>query len=284
PLVEKISISTLVQGINAKNDIIEKIKYADTLGVDTIILGRGGGSIEDLWNFNEEEVVRAIYECHTPIISAVGHETDFTLSDFVADMRAATPTQAAVIATPDQYELIQQIHQYRFSLTKSIKQLVEKQYKQLDYLSSYYKFKQPTLLYDQQIQRRDDLEKKLTQRLTLNIEKKRNNITVLRQHFNLRRLNDLIVQYQKMSRNNENRLINLTYNLINHNKANLKNKIEQLNQLSPTNTMLRGYSIVNKDNKVITSTHDLNEQDEITLSMKDGNIDAIVKKVRCEDE
>lgn len=88
PLVEKISISTLVQGINAKNDIIEKIKYADTLGVDTIILGRGGGSIEDLWNFNEEEVVRAIYECHTPIISAVGHETDFTLSDFVADMRA----------------------------------------------------------------------------------------------------------------------------------------------------------------------------------------------------
>ncbi|OFU75854.1 exodeoxyribonuclease VII large subunit [Staphylococcus sp. HMSC10B09] len=283
-LVEKISISTLVQGINAKNDIIEKIKYADTLGVDTIILGRGGGSIEDLWNFNEEEVVRAIYECHTPIISAVGHETDFTLSDFVADMRAATPTQAAVIATPDQYELIQQIHQYRFSLTKSIKQLVEKQHKQLDYLSSYYKFKQPTLLYDQQIQRRDDLEKKLTQRLTLNIEKNRNNITVLRQHFNIRRLNDLIVQYQKMSRNNENRLINLTYNLINHNKANLKNKIEQLNQLSPTNTMLRGYSIVNKDNKVITSTHDLNEQDEITLSMKDGNIDAIVKKVRCEDE
>lgn len=106
----------------------------------------------------------------------------------------------------------------------------------------------------------------------------------MRQHFNIRRLNDSIVQYQKMIRNNENRLINLTYNLINHNKANLKNKIEQLNQLSPTNTMLRGYSIVNKDNKVITSTHDLNEQDEITLSMKDGNIDAIVKKVRCEDE
>lgn len=284
PLVEKIPISTLVQGINAKNDIIEKIKYADTLGVDTIIVGRGGGSIEDLWNFNEEEVVRAIYECHTPIISAVGHETDFTLSDFVADVRAATPTQAAVIATPDQYELIQQIHQYQFSLTKSIKQLIEKQHKQLDYLSSYYKFKQPTLLYDQQIQRRDDLEKKLTQLLTLNIEKKRNNITILRQYFNLKRLNDSILQYQKISVNNKNRLINLIYSLINNNKVSLKNKIEQLNQLSPTNTMLRGYSIINKDDKVITSTHDLNEQDEITLSMKDGNVDAIVKKVRCEDE
>ena len=112
---------------------------------------------------------------------------------------------------------------------------IRDRHKQLDYLSSYYKFKQPTLLYDQQIQRRDDLEKKLTQRLTLNIEKNRNNITVLRQHFNIRRLNDLIVQYQKMSRNNENRLINLTYNLINHNKANLKNKIEQLNQLKHEN-------------------------------------------------
>ncbi|MEJ7358483.1 exodeoxyribonuclease VII large subunit, partial [Staphylococcus epidermidis] len=80
PLVEQIQISTLVQGTQAKEDIIEKIQYADSLNVDTIIVGRGGGSIEDLWNFNEEEVVKAIYQCATPIISAVGHETDFTLS------------------------------------------------------------------------------------------------------------------------------------------------------------------------------------------------------------
>ena len=84
PLAEQIQISTLVQGEKAKDDIIEKIEYADSLGVDTIIVGRGGGSIEDLWNFNEEAVVRAIYNCKTPIISAVGHETDFTLSDFAS--------------------------------------------------------------------------------------------------------------------------------------------------------------------------------------------------------
>ncbi|MEJ7535288.1 exodeoxyribonuclease VII large subunit, partial [Staphylococcus hominis] len=77
----------LVQGEQAKSDIIEKINQADALNVDTIIIGRGGGSIEDLWNFNEEDVVKAIYNCQTPIISAVGHETDFTLSDFVADVR-----------------------------------------------------------------------------------------------------------------------------------------------------------------------------------------------------
>ena len=93
-------ISTLVQGKQAKDDIVAKIEQADQLGVDVIILGRGGGSIEDLWNFNEEEVARAIYNCQTPIISAVGHESDYTISDLVADVRAATPTHAAVLATP----------------------------------------------------------------------------------------------------------------------------------------------------------------------------------------
>ena len=284
PLVEKIPLSTLVQGTQAKKDIIEKIEYADTLDVDTIIVGRGGGSIEDLWNFNEEDVVKAIYNCNTPIISAVGHETDFTLSDFVADVRAATPTQAAVIATPDQYELMQQIKQYQFSLTKFIKQFIEKKQQHLNYLSSYYKFKQPSLLYDQQIQRRDDLEKQLKQLLTSKIENKRNEIKLLRNYFNLKKLNQSIIQNQQHLNNYRNRLINTTNKNIQNNHNKLKNKIEQLDNLSPTNTMLRGYSIINKKDNVITSTHDLAENDEITLSMKDGSVEAIVKKVRCEDE
>lgn len=284
PLVEKISISTLVQGAQAKNDIIEKIEYADSLNVYTIILGRGGGSIEDLWNFNEEEVVKAIFNCQTPIISAVGHETDFTLSDFVADVRAATPTQAAVIATPDQYELLQQIKQYQFSLTKFIKQYVEKQYKHLNYLASYYKFKQPSLLYDQQIQRRDDLEKQLRQKLLLSIESKKNSIKLLQNHFNLKNFNRTILQNQKTVSSHRHRLINVTTQTIEHSRVKLQNKVEQLNNLSPTNIMLRGYTIVNKNDKVITSTHDLKENDEITLSMKDGSVNATVKKVRCKDE
>ncbi|PTK79353.1 exodeoxyribonuclease VII large subunit, partial [Staphylococcus haemolyticus] len=197
PLAEKIQISTLVQGTQAKEDIIKNIKYADSLGVDTIIVGRGGGSIEDLWNFNEEDVVKAIFECQTPIISAVGHETDFTLSDFVADVRAATPTQAAVMATPDQYELMQQIKQYQFSLSRYIKQYLEKQHKQLDHLASYYKFKQPSLLYDQQIQRKDDLERQLTQLLLSKIENKKYQLKVLHQNFNVKTLNQTILQNNK---------------------------------------------------------------------------------------
>lgn len=284
PLVEQIQISTLVQGTQARQDIIEKIQYADSLDVDTIIVGRGGGSIEDLWNFNEEDVVKAIFECQTPIISAVGHETDFTLSDFVADVRAATPTQAAVMATPDQYELMQQIKQYQFSLSRYIKQYLEKQYKQLDHLASYYKFKQPSLLYDQQIQRKDDLERQLTQLLLSKIENKKYQLKVLHQNFNVKTLNQTILQNKRQLMNVKNRLSNLTMKNIHNNKLELKNKVELLNNLSPTNTMLRGYSIINKDDKVITSTQDLSKDDEITLAMKDGNVDAIVKKVRCEHE
>lgn len=284
PLVEQVQISTLVQGQQAKEDIIEKIKYADSLDVDTIIVGRGGGSIEDLWNFNEEEVVKAIFECETPIISAVGHETDFTLSDFVADVRSATPTQAAVMATPDQYELLQQIKQYQFTLTRHIKQYVEQQKKHLEHLSSYYKFKQPSLLYDQQIQKRDDLEKQLKQKLTIKLEQQQHQLNLLKQRFNPKHLQTSIIRNQQQNDQFKSRLSQkMNYDLTQYKKE-LKSKLEQLNQLSPTNTMLRGYAIVNKDDNVITSTKDMSENDDIVLTMKDGQVDAIVKKVRCNDE
>lgn len=284
PLVEQIQISTLVQGTQARQDIIEKIQYADSLDVDTIIVGRGGGSIEDLWNFNEEDVVKTIFNCQTPIISAVGHETDFTLSDFVADVRAATPTQAAVIATPDQYELLQQIKQYEYTLSRYIKQYIEHQKKQLNHISSYYKFKQPSLLYDQQIQKRDELERQLNHLLNTKVEKSKHHLKLLQQSFNFKNLNQQITQEKQSIYQLHSRLSKIMSNNITNLKTVLKNKLESLNNLSPTNTMLRGYAIVNKDNEVITSTHKLNENDQISLTMKDGSVDATVKKVRCNDE
>ena len=284
PLVEQIQISTLVQGTQARQDIIEKIQYADSLDVDTIIVGRGGGSIEDLWNFNEEEVVKTIFNCQTPIISAVGHETDFTLSDFVADVRAATPTQAAVIATPDQYELLQQIKQYEYTLSRYIKQYIEHQKKQLNHISSYYKFKQPSLLYDQQIQKRDELERQLNHLLNTKVEKSKHHLKLLQQSFNFKDLNQQITQEKQSIYQLHSRLSKIMSNNITNLKTVLKNKLESLNNLSPTNTMLRGYAIVNKDNEVVTSTHKLNENDQISLTMKDGSVDATVKKVRCNDE
>lgn len=101
PLTKLVLVPALVQGADAKDDIVSSIKYADSLDVDLLIVGRGGGSIEDLWAFNEEVVANAIYECQKPVISAVGHEIDFLISDFVADLRAATPSNAIEIALPD---------------------------------------------------------------------------------------------------------------------------------------------------------------------------------------
>ncbi|EKU49855.1 exodeoxyribonuclease VII large subunit [Staphylococcus massiliensis] len=284
PLVEQVQINTLVQGKQAKQDIIQNIQKADALGVDTIIIGRGGGSIEDLWNFNEEEVVQAIYECQTPIISAVGHETDFTLSDFVADVRAATPTQAAVIATPDKYELLQQLKQTKLTLTRSMQQLLKHHSKHLSHLSSYYKFKQPTLLYDQQLQRKDDLEKQLIQTMMLRIQNTTYQLSLYNQRFNLKQLNERVTHLNETKAKLSSRLQQTMKSTLKHHQNAYVNKLERLNNLSPTNTMLRGYTIVNKDDKVVTSTQALKENDEIELTMKDGNVDAIVKKVRCKNE
>lgn len=284
PLAEQIQISTLVQGEQAKNDIINNIQQADEIGVDTIIIGRGGGSIEDLWNFNEEDVVKAIYACTTPIISAVGHETDFTLSDFVADIRAATPTQAAVMATPDQYELRQYLQQINLSLTRFIKQHLQQQRKHLEHVSSYYKFQTPTLLYDQQIQKRDDLEKQLNLSMNLAIKNHQHQLQLLLNKFNLKGFKQNINREQLTNAQKRDDLNKVMNNFIHNQKNNLARKLESLNNLSPTNTMLRGYTIVNKDNNVITSTSDLAENDNIVLTMKDGVVDAQVKKVRCNDE
>ncbi|WP_251520708.1 MULTISPECIES: exodeoxyribonuclease VII large subunit [Staphylococcus] len=284
PLVEQIQINTLVQGEQAKDNIVENIKQADQLDVDTIIIGRGGGSIEDLWNFNEEAVVQAIYQCRTPIISAVGHETDFTLSDFVADVRAATPTQAAVIATPDQYEIRQYLQQTQLTLTRFIKQFVIKQRKQLEHLSSYYKFKTPSLLYDQQIQRRDDLEKQIKLNMELKLKNHKQQLQLLNNRINLKDFQHFINREQRSLQQQHVSLTKVMTQNIDHLKNQLARKLENLNNLSPTNTMLRGYTIVNKGNQVVTSAHDLNQDDNIVLTMKDGSVDAQVKKVRCNDD
>lgn len=281
PLVEQIQISTLVQGEQAKNDIVEKLQYADTLGADVIILGRGGGSIEDLWNFNEEDVVRAIFNTQTPVISAVGHETDFTLSDFVADVRAVTPTQAAVIATPDQVELTQYIKQIELSLSRHIVQLINNKKKHLEHVASYYKFKQPSLLYDQQIQRRDELEKQLSLAMTNHLTHLRQRIDLLNSRINVRDLKQH-TQQAILNKSQLDKVLNKSINnILSNAKTMLAQRLENLNNLSPTNTMLRGYTIVNKDEQVITSTQSLKTNDHISLTMKDGEVDAIVKKVRC---
>lgn len=280
PLAEQVLMSTLVQGKGAKDNIINNIKEADSMGVDVIIVGRGGGSIEDLWSFNEREVVEAIYHCKTPVISAVGHETDTTLSDFVSDVRAATPTQAAVIATPDINALYQLISNARQYLTKHITQSIQQDKHKLKQLSSYYKLKTPSLLYDQETQKLDELQKQLSRNLEQTVTRNNHKLDILQNKLRITPIYNKTFQFrQDFDRLNmlQTQLVN---RIISQKRQALTSKLAQLDALSPTQIMLRGYSIIEKDDKIITSKNDLKIDDEITINLKDGKINANVKEIR----
>ena len=169
PICETILFPCLVQGTDAKNDIVRNIKIANTYPLDVIILGRGGGSIEDLWAFNEEIVARSIYDSKIPIISGVGHEIDFTISDFVADLRAPTPTAAAEMAVPNTSDVRNNLLQYQARLLKAITNKIDKDKKILDNLKNNYILKNPMSLYEKQEQNFDHLYESLLNALKINI-------------------------------------------------------------------------------------------------------------------
>lgn len=137
PICELVIVPTVVQGENAKNDIARSVEFLDELGVDTIIVGRGGGSLEDLWAFNTIEVAQAVYNCKTPVISAVGHETDYTICDFVSDLRAPTPSAAAELAVPDINSELSYIEDARAFMNKSVNHKILELSQRLD---SLYRF------------------------------------------------------------------------------------------------------------------------------------------------
>lgn len=171
-LAEVILIPTLVQGEKAGEDIVKSLEKAKDLDLDVIILGRGGGSIEDLWAFNEEIVANAIYKCDIPIISAVGHEIDFTISDFVSDLRAPTPTAAAELAVPNTIELISNINQMKLRLGKSITNKLELNKNKLNALLNSYVLKNPKGLYEIKAQKLDNLIDKLEVNINRTFESK----------------------------------------------------------------------------------------------------------------
>lgn len=157
PLCETILFPALVQGKDAAFSIAKQIQKAQEFDLDVLIIGRGGGSIEDLWAFNEEIVARAIYDSTIPTISAVGHEIDFTISDFVADLRAPTPTGAAEMAVPTILEMDNALKYYKVRLNKAIKNLVNEKYIALRNIRNSYILKNPLSLYEIKEQKLDQL-------------------------------------------------------------------------------------------------------------------------------
>ena len=257
PIYETILFPSLVQGTEAAKDIVKNIQLANTYDIDTLIVGRGGGSIEDLWPFNEEIVARAIYESKVPVISAVGHEIDFTIADFVADLRAPTPTAAAELAVPNIDTINTYLENAMSRSTLSINNYIDSKKQQLLTLTSSYILKKPTAMYEVKEQSLDYL----IDRLNNGINKIVDNVKI--------RLYKSVNSY--VLTNPE-----ILYKYKEQNLSHLVNKLEVLN---PINTIKRGYAIVKKEDKVISSVKKIKKDDIINIEVKEGNINAKVVEV-----
>ena len=257
PICETILFPALVQGNDAAADIVKKIELANTYDIDTLIVGRGGGSLEDLWPFNEEIVARAIYNSKVPVISAVGHEIDFTISDFVADLRAPTPTAAAELAVPDTSTILNYLETAKGRSYQAINNTINNYQIRINNVANSYILKKPTAMYEILEQKLDNLIDKLNKEINIVID---NNKVRLFKSSNSYILSNPSMLYKFK----EQALLSLT---------------EKLEVLNPISTLNRGYGIIKKDNTVISSITNIKDNDDIVINLKDGNIYSKVVKV-----
>lgn len=279
PIAETILFPSLVQGADAKDDIVRNIKLANTYDLDVIILGRGGGSIEDLWAFNEECVARAIFDSVIPIISGVGHEIDFTISDFVADLRAPTPTGAAELCVPNKNDVIELFNQYNLRLTKAINNYIDKCYDRLNNLKNSYILKNPISLYEKHEQNFDNLYERLIMAIKSNIDRNRDRLNTIKSSYVLKNPNMLFVDKAYNYNDLIKRLKNSINLLIDNKKNNYVNLLSKLEVLNPVTTLKRGYSVTRKGDKIVSKIDDIKTNDTIITSISDGKIESIVKNI-----
>ncbi|MDL4841594.1 exodeoxyribonuclease VII large subunit [Aquibacillus rhizosphaerae] len=284
PIVKVTIIPVLVQGDQAASSIVKAIQFANRLKTfDVLIVGRGGGSIEELWSFNEEIVARSISDSSIPIISAVGHETDFTISDFSADIRAATPTAAAEIAVPSQYEIKDRILAFERSLKRSISEQVSRSNERLLKLKRSYAFRYPEQLVKQKEQELDKNVDRLTKALVRTQEQHQTQWMFLHKRLmqqhperQINQLNENINQLKLRSK----RAFQAIYK---DEEKRFASTLEKLALLNPLNTMKRGYSIsYSKEGKVVNSIDHVQAGDQIKVNIVDGILDCQVLDVEEE--
>ena len=284
PSLKIIIYPTAVQGKDAATDIAQMIELANQRQeVDVLIVGRGGGSLEDLWCFNEEMVARAIFHSHLPVISAVGHETDVTIADFVADVRAPTPSAAAELVSRNQTELLQQLQYRRQRLEIALDRLFAEKLQKLRHLSLRLHNQHPQAQLRIQQQLITQLSHRLQQSLRHRWQKKAENLTALSMRLYKNPLPLRLQQYEQQLTQLKVRLnshMNLTLSLQQKQLAHLCGKLDSL---SPLKVLARGYSITqNQQNFTIRSMKDVNVGEHIKTRLTDGNI--ISQVIRSEEK
>ena len=282
PGVDILLYPTKVQGEGAAAEVVANIRRANEReDLDVLIIGRGGGSIEDLWAFNEEIVVRAIFESQIPIISSVGHETDTTLADFVADQRAATPTAAAELATPvTKLDLLGHLSQQQNRLANAASNRLAYQRERLHKLASSVIFRQPERLYDGYLQKLDQLNLRLKQKIREYYSEEVQQVKIL-QH-RLESLSPLrqVQRYQEQLHQQERLLRSNMAVIYDHKVAEAKRLSDALLMLDTSRIVARGYAIIQKNEIVIESSQDIKEKDQLTILMRDGQVQVEVKDVK----
>ena len=285
PGVDILLYPTKVQGEGSAEEIARNIARANRRNdLDLLIIGRGGGSIEDLWAFNEEIVVRAIFESRLPVISSVGHETDVTLADFVADRRAATPTAAAELATPvTKLDLLAHLQNQEKRMATAVRSVLSKKQEALKKCSQSVIFRQPERLYDGYLQRLDQLQLRLKQSLRTRIsdnkqlvQARTHQLIQLSPVTKIQRYQDRLGQLDKLLRSQ----MALVYDA---KVAEVKRLSEALLMLDTSRIVARGYAIVKKEESVIDSVESLKKKDQVTLLMRDGQVELEVKDVKTKE-
>jgi exodeoxyribonuclease VII large subunit len=278
PIAQVLILPALVQGGQAAPSIVKAIKKANEIeDMDVLIVGRGGGSIEELWPFNEEIVARAIFESTIPIISAVGHETDFTIADFVADLRAPTPTGAAEMAVPHIDELHERILQRQSRLLRAMREKLSFQQARINRIQKSYAFRYPKKLYEQKLEQVDRLTDRLTKGTFASTVLKQEELNSLLKRLNRNHPNQLLQKEKDAFTKTQKRLVRATVNVYQQKQKEFQNVISTLDALSPLKIMERGYSLAyTKEQTLIKKIDQVEVNDILQIQVNDGKIDCQV--------
>ncbi|HFU4055350.1 TPA: exodeoxyribonuclease VII large subunit [Streptococcus suis] len=282
PGVEIVLYPTKVQGDGAAQEVVANIQRANERDdLDVLIVGRGGGSIEDLWAFNEEIVVRAIFESRIPIISSVGHETDTTLADFVADRRAATPTAAAELATPvTKADLLGYLNQQENRAYQAMTNRLKFLRGQLDKISQSVMFRQPERLYDGYLQKLDRLTNQLQTRIKEIYGQQKQASLLLDQRLHGLQLGRRVESFQERIIQQERLLKSNMANIYDNKMAKADKLIEALTMLDTSRIVARGYAMILQDGRVLDGVEKIQKGEQLTIQMKDGQLDVEVNHVQ----
>ena len=278
PLAEIIVIPSAVQGNDAPNELIQALENAEKLGdIDTVIIGRGGGSIEDLAAFNNEDLARKIFSVNIPIISAVGHETDFSIADFVADVRAPTPSAAAELATPDQHALKARVIERTNQLVQAFVLIVNENKQSLRFLNS--RLVHPGEKIAQWQQRCDISELHLERLFTESLNSHKHRLIALKHKVSAQSTLQHIQKNQTLVIQLASRLKTEVNKLQDSSKAALEKMMLALDIVSPLATLKRGYTLTyNQNGKLVSSVKDIKHEETIKITFSDGEVAATTHK------